>query len=56
MEHGGIQLGGADMWMAMEMFEASPDGAAERDRVRAWVESLPDATLTISGYPCQPDH
>lgn len=40
----------ADMQMAVEMFNASPDGQAERDRVQALLESLPKAEVTISGY------
>jgi hypothetical protein len=51
----GIQLGGPDMWMAMEMFDASPDGAAERRRIEQLVGDLPAATLEIRGHWCGPD-
>jgi hypothetical protein len=43
------------MWMAMEMFDASPDGAAERRRIEQLVGDLPAATLEIRGHWCGPD-
>jgi hypothetical protein len=45
----------ADIQMAMEMFDASPDGAAERERVQALIDSLPDVSGTFSGHWCGPD-
>jgi len=45
-----FQLPVADILMAREMFDASPDGQAERARVEALISSLPDGRLEVSGY------
>jgi hypothetical protein len=50
-----ISLNMADIQMAAEMFDASPDGAKQRARFLRIVEELPDAKIEISGHWCDPD-
>jgi len=45
----------ADIYMAMDMFDASPDGARERDRIERLIAELPDGQVTIGGHICSPD-
>lgn len=39
----------ADVRMGGEMFDASPDGKAVAAAQQAWIDSLPDATVTFEG-------
>lgn len=45
----------ADIQMAMEMFDASPDGAVEHARVMRVAEELPDTSVELGGHWCGPD-
>ena len=45
-----IKLNLADIQMAMEMHDASPDGQAEQQRIRDTIAALPSATFEVKGY------
>ena len=44
------KLNEADLLMAIEMFDASPDGQAEQRRVAEIIAALPDGHITVTGY------
>lgn len=45
-----IQLNVSDLCMHNELFMASPDGAAERERQRKLFDQLPDVSIEFNGY------
>lgn len=42
-----VRLNVADIQMGRELFDASPDGKAERQRIEALLDELPRGTLTV---------
>ena len=45
-----FRLNLADIQMGMELYNASPDGRAEQQRIRDTIAALPAAEITIRGY------
>jgi hypothetical protein len=45
-----IKLNLADIQMGMELYNASPDGQRERERIDAIIAALPTRTVHLSGF------